>query len=358
MPLAERLARWARISSALALHSDHQLARRLDAAPQLASGIGGTARLLEVEGHPVFAKCVPLTARELEPAHRHSTANLFRLPAFCQYGVGSPGFGAWRELAANLMARDWVLSGPLECFALACHWRVLDAAPAAPPAAAALAEIERSVAFWHGAPAMRERLLALAQAPARLVLFLEYIPHTVHDWLGAQLAAGDGAFEAACAMVEQRLLAELLPMNQRGLLHFDAHLRNILTDGQQLFYADLGLATSPRFELAPDERDFVQRHAGHDTCHALTQLVNLIVKAYLPAGDAGSPAERNAQVRRCAEGTMLGSLPASLAELVRRHAPMAAVMNDFYWTLHAENRAAPYPAKALEQACGGRFAWR
>lgn len=42
-------------------------------------------------------------------------------------------------------------------------------------------------------------------------------------------------------------------MNTRGLLHFDAHFENILTDGQRLFFADYGLAISSRFELSRDE---------------------------------------------------------------------------------------------------------
>lgn len=46
---------------------------------------------------------MPLTDVELRPENVRSTANLFGLPTFYQYGVGSAGFGARRELAVHLM---------------------------------------------------------------------------------------------------------------------------------------------------------------------------------------------------------------------------------------------------------------
>ncbi|MFG1706924.1 hypothetical protein ACFLIM_27400 [Nonomuraea sp. M3C6] len=98
---------------------------------------------------------------------------------------------------------------------------------------------------------MRERLEAVASASASIVLFLEYIPQNLYDWLATQLATG--AVTSAYTMVERRLRTDVAFMNANGLLHFDAHYRNILTDGQRLYFADLGLATSPRFDLSADE---------------------------------------------------------------------------------------------------------
>lgn len=81
-----------------------------------------------------------------------STANLFGLPTFCQYGVGGPGFGAWRELAANTMATNWVLARQTEAFPLMYHWRVL---PGAAPLADEHTDIEKAVAYWGGTAAPR-----------------------------------------------------------------------------------------------------------------------------------------------------------------------------------------------------------
>ena len=62
-------------------------------------------------------------------------------------------------------------------------------------------------------------------------------------------------------MVERKLDAGTAFMNARGLLHFDAHFDNILTDGQRLYFADYGLALSSRFDLSEDEATFFDRHA-------------------------------------------------------------------------------------------------
>ena len=46
-------------------------------------------------------------------------------------------------------------------------------------------------------------------------------------------------------------------MRDRGLIHFDAHFDNILTDGHRLYFSDFGLAVSSRFELADDVANFL-----------------------------------------------------------------------------------------------------
>src|SRR5688572_12820575 len=141
-----RVVRYGDVSTALALLSDHQLGQLVDAAPAIGSGVGGTSALLDIADASVFVKRIPLTDLERDPDNVMSTANLFRLPTFCQYGVvllPSGGFGAWRELAANTMTTNWVLTKQSEAFPLMYHWRVL---PGAAPLADEIADIERVVA--------------------------------------------------------------------------------------------------------------------------------------------------------------------------------------------------------------------
>ncbi|MEV7231348.1 serine/threonine protein phosphatase [Polymorphospora sp. NPDC051019] len=340
------------MSTALALLSDHQLGQLVDTAPAIGSGVGGTSALLDTAGAPVFVKRIPLTDLEREPDNVMCTANLFGVPMFCQYGVvllAGPGFGAWRELAANTMTTNWVLTGQSEAFPLMYHWRVL---PGAAPPADEHADIERAVAYWGGSAAVRRRLHALAQASASVVLFLEYIPQTLHDWLAKQLPAGEEAVTAACAMVERCLRADIAFMNANGLLHFDAHFRNILTDGNRLYLADLGLATSARFDLSTDERDFVEQHTSYDAGYAMKELVNWMVAniAGVPAPETGGPVERYDYVRRCAAGAPPANVPVPAAALITRYAPVATIMNDFHWNLFGESRATPYPAQQIKHA--------
>ncbi len=124
-----RLARHATASAALRQLEDDELIAALDTAMIVSTGIGGSAVRLEIAGVPVFAKRVPLTDLERRDEHLGSTANLFGLPAFYHYGLGSTGCGVWRELAAAQAATDWVLSGRCESFPLLYHWRRLPLPP-------------------------------------------------------------------------------------------------------------------------------------------------------------------------------------------------------------------------------------
>ncbi|MEU6389246.1 protein kinase family protein [Streptomyces sp. NPDC046939] len=337
-----RLAAHGGLSTSLALCSDRRLRDLVDAATPVGSGIGGQTLLLEVDGAPVFVKQIPLTDLERRPENVHSTANLFGLPVFCHYGVGSiggPGFGAWRELAVHGMTTNWVIAGDYEGFPLMHHWRVLP--DSGRPLPEELADVERAVAYWGGGAEVRSRIEALEQSSASLMLFLEYIPQNLHDWLGAQVDADDAAAERACAMVDSELEAGISFMNARGLLHFDAHFQNILTDGRRLFFADYGLAISSRFDLDQDEADFFDQHRTYDRRYAVTHLVNWLAVAL----HGYQPEQRAAFVRACAQGVLPEGVPAGIAALLVRYAPVAAAMGDFYRRFQRESRAIPFPGR-------------
>lgn len=341
MTSAARIARHADVSTALALLSDRRLADLLASATPLGTGIGGTTWLLRVEGHPVFVKRIALTDLERRPEHVRSTANMFGLPVWLHYGLGSPGGSAWRELAAHAMTSDWTLAGRSEHFLLLHHWRVVETTSRT-VTSADRESMERDIAFWHDDPAVRERFEALAAASAELVLFLEHVPHNLLDWLTEQA-------DPDLAMVERDLIAATEFLGAQGMQHFDAHFQNVLTDGERLYLTDFGLASSTRFELSRDERRFLADHSTHDRAYVVTQLVNWIVTHRTDAGRAGwpHPSVRNEFVRRCAEGMPVPELSSVAAAIVGRHAPMAVVVNDFYFALYGDSRRTPYPAAEI-----------
>jgi hypothetical protein len=343
VPAHARLAAYSSVSTFLALRSDRRLGELVDTAVPLGSGIGGRSALLEVDGKPVFVKRVPLTDMERLPEHVRSTANLFGLPTFCQYGVGGPGFGAWRELAVHTMTTNWVLGGQYQGFPMMYHWRVLPDTAALPQE---LADVERAVAYWGGRPEVRRRIEALQQSSASLTLFLEYIPHTLHEWLTEQVQADEESADRACSLVEGELEAGTSFMNARGLLHFDAHFQNILTDGRRLYFADYGLALSSQFDLSPSETSFFELHRTYDPCYTRSWLVNWLITALY----GYERKERVALMRACAEGEDPPHGPQEARAILSRHAPLAAVMTDFYVKIQEEDRETPYPLKALRRA--------
>lgn len=326
-----RSARHRRLSAFLGSRGDTELAALLDTDRACGVGVGGGSGTVDVDGMPVFVKRIPLTDREL--AHPGSTANLFGLPVFCQYGIASPGFSAWRELAANTIVTDAVLAGETQSFPVLYHWRVL---PGRPPVAAEHAGIDAAVAALGGSPALRARLDALAAASCSLVLFCEYIPRPLPDWLREDPVS-------KAATIERQFAHIVTFLRGRELLHMDGHLGNMRTDGERIYLTDFGLATSPRIDLSAAERDFARRHACHDAAYASMRLVNWLVTDVcgVPVPSAGGPVARNEYVLRCAAGHIPDDVPPAVAAILTRHAPVAAEMNAFYWKLfdgeiHAE----------------------
>jgi hypothetical protein len=330
---AARSARHRRLSALLASHSDTELAALVDTGRQENVGVGGGSVVLDVDGVPVFAKRIPLTDREL--ANPGSTANLFGLPVYCQYGVVSPGFSAWRELAANVIVTDAVLAGETQSFPMLHHWRVL---PGRSPVAAEHADIDTVVAALGDCPAVRARFEALAAASHSLVLFFEHLPHPVLDWLHEDPAG-------KATTVERQFSHIVSFLRGRQLLHMDGHLGNMRTDGERIYLTDFGLVTSPRFDLSAAEGDFAERHATHDAGYAAMRLVNWLVTDVcgVPMPASGGPVARNEYVLRCAAGHIPDDVPPAVSAILSRHTPAAAKMNAFYWKLFDGDIHAEYP---------------
>lgn len=325
--------------------SDRGLAEILTDATQIHSSIGGVTSTLTFNGAQVFIKKIHLTDIERQPENIMSTANLFELPLYYQYGISSAGFGAWRELAAHIMTTNWVLAGECPHFPLMYHWRILPCSKPKAPTPDELKEIERSVKYWGGSAAIRERLEAKQKASADIILFLEYIPNTLNKWFGEQITKDDQTAQSTIRMVEHDLIAVTSFMKSKGLSHFDAHFENILTDGKHLYFTDFGLAISSQFELSNTEREFFEIHRDYDLYLVITSLVNRILAATFESK------ERNAILQKYANGNYTTTLSPIIAPIVKRYAPITALMKNFNQQLVTEAKTTPYPAAELARAC-------
>jgi hypothetical protein len=289
-----------------------------------------------VDGVRVFVKRVPLTDLELRPENMRSTANLFGLPLFYQYGVGSAGFGAWREPAAHLMANSWVLRGEYAGFPLLYHWRIL---PDEPPTGFVdgLGGVEGAVAHWEGSAAVRGRLEAIGRSSASLVLILEHVPHTLAAWLGEH--------REAVSWAEEAVTRGAAFMSSRGFVHFDAHFLNLLTDGRQVYFADFGLALSSAFELASEEADFLTDHLVCDRCYIPTHLL----RHHLVEGLSEGVGLRTF-LRDWTAGRRPAGIPPQTAAIIDRHTRTALVFDDFTHGLLTRTKRTPFPAQEARAA--------
>ncbi|MDF3293621.1 hypothetical protein [Streptomyces silvisoli] len=256
------------------------------------------------------------------------------------------GFGAWRELAAHIMTTGWVLKNEYAGFPLLYHWRVL---PDSPPAdfADEFGGIEGAVANWDGSPAVRRRLEAIGRSSFSLVLFLEHVPQTLAAWLGG---ARDAAWpepggELSYRWVEDELLRGTEFMSTRGLVHFDAHFGNLITDGQQVYFTDFGLVLSRDFELSAEEGAFLADHLVYDRCYVQGHLL----RHHLPDGVRGGT-EHGTFLREPGQGHRPDGVPPDIGALIDRHAPHVIVLDDFHHRLLTQSKRTPSPAAEVRRA--------
>jgi hypothetical protein len=344
MSYETRLSHYTDASTNLALLSNQQLRERLENASILGTGIGGTTAVMRLEDTSIFVKIIPLTELEKRAHNVMSTRNVCELPPYCHYGIGAPPHSVWREIAAHTMASNWVLAGQCDSFPLFYHWRVLPNLRR--PMSEELSDISRMVEFWDS-EAVGDRIEAIEQSVDSVVLFCEYIPDNLHDWMTEQVAIGNDEANSAFAMVESQLRPAVSFMNSQGLLHFDVHFKNILTDGHRIYITDFGLAMSSRFELSDSEWEFFQLNKIHDECYAVTHFVNWLV-----GGVIGLMERKNRTdfIRRCANGYDPTEEAGSVAAgVINKYAPIATGINDFYTNLLVDSRATPFPVEQIQR---------
>lgn len=273
-----RLATSDALASRLSGMADGELRELVAGRPADWSPWGGTHRIA-LDGAAVFVKRVPVT--ELEMLDPTSTRNVFDLPLVYSYGVGSAGFGGFREASAHRIASDLVRTGVTDGFPLLHHARVVECTEPLPPFPR---DVGDYVTRWNDDQRIRAYVEARSAARHELWMFSEAVPTVVHDWIPTRLDRVDalvaGLFDAVGAL------------RSVGIVHFDAHFGNALTDGTRFFLSDFGLAMSERFELDDDERAFLRRHRWYD--QAL--IVSCLGTTALRAVAALEPARR-AQVR-------------------------------------------------------------
>jgi hypothetical protein len=104
-----RVALRQRVSASLGTRSAIELAPMMRIGRVISEGASGGSELVDVDGVPVFTKQIPLTDQEV--AHSGSTANLFDVPMFCQYGTGG----------GSTPGESWPPTSPTPCWLARCN---------------------------------------------------------------------------------------------------------------------------------------------------------------------------------------------------------------------------------------------
>ncbi len=233
----------------------------------------GTNHTIDFGQSKVFVKRVRVT--NIEYDNLFSTRNLYDLPTYFNYGLGSAGLGVaglgvFRELVTHIKTTNWVLSGAIANFPLMYHYRII-------PFRGQRVDVDGSrlkgfVEYWGNNANVGNYMLDRANAKHELVLFIEYIPHILETWLW------ENPNKLQTALDDLRKTIAFL--RTKGIIHFDAHFRNILTDGEQTYLTDFGLVLDKSFTLTEDEESFFKQNTFYDCGEVLRNLGHLIRPSY------------------------------------------------------------------------------
>lgn len=270
--LARRRQAYFKLSSAIAHIDNTQLRSLLDSDEQQSSW--SKTQTIELARSKVFVKRIPLT--DLEYEHMFSTANVYDLPTYYNYGFGSAGFGAFRELVAHIKTTNWVLDGSIANFPLLYHYRVI--AVSGEPTEVDQERHAKYLEYWGGNANIGRYMLARAAAGRELVLFLEHFPHTVATWLIEQ--------PKKMTQVLVEMQAAITFLRGKGIIHFDSHFFNMLSDGKQTYLADFGLVLDKQFSLAPAEEGFFKQHSWYDHAYLVWNLASHLFWVHRALDDA------------------------------------------------------------------------
>jgi hypothetical protein len=264
--LADRKKRYFQLSSQIAqLDNDQLLTLFNDTEPKMGWGINHTIQMGE---SAVFVKRVPIT--DLEYHNLLSTKNLYDLPTYYNYGIGSAGFGVFRELMAHLKTTHWVLDGAIDTFPLMYHYRVMPFSGWRVDVD--MAQHQKYLEYWGNNANIGNYVLGRTKANYELVMFLEYVPYVLTTWL--QDHAGQ------CQQPVADLFKTIDFLRTQGVIHFDAHFNNVLTDGDRAYLTDFGLVLDRSFSLTKEEEDFFAQHVFYDYGVILSSLGAVVSSLY------------------------------------------------------------------------------
>ena len=212
----------------------------------------GENHIIKLGKSKVFVKRIPLT--DLEYNHMFSTKNLYDLPTYYNYGVGSAGLGVFRELLAHIKTTNWVLQGVIENFPLMYHYRIM-------PRFGEKTDLDmewynRYVKYWNSNENIGRYIVERTNAKYEVALFLEYIPYQFSKWFRKNIDQLD-------AFISE-IPNAITFLRKNGIIHFDVHFNNIVTDGNKPYLTDFGLALDRRFDLNETERAFFRKNTHYD----------------------------------------------------------------------------------------------
>lgn len=244
-----RIKTYSDISNKLSYMSNNDIAKLLHT--ETSSKGWGKTNIITINKTKIFVKSIPITDKEYD--NMFDTSNLFNLPVFYNYGVKSAGINCYRELLMHIKTTNWVINGEIENFKLMYHYRIMEKSPT---------EIidydtsKKNIMRWNNNQNIKKYLIAKSKASFEIVLFLEYIPYVLYNWLTYDID------KINMYITQMKLIVSFLQNN--NIIHFDGGIHNIVTDGKTIYLTDFGLVLDMDFKLNKQEKTFFKVNSMYD----------------------------------------------------------------------------------------------
>lgn len=254
-----RINKYYQINTKLSYVTDARMQKYLSTGSAKINGLRSNI-IFELDNDKIFCKKIRIT--KLEHDNMMNTSNMFDLPLYYNYGVGSEGINCFRELLVHIKTTNFVLDNKIENFPLMYHYRFIKDLTLVPDNK----YIEENIAEWNS-DKVGTYLNAKYKAEYAILIFLEYIPLVVSKWL-------DTTIDKNILYVKQ-IIKIIKFLRENHLVHFDAHVDNILTDGKNIYLTDFGLAFDSKFKITDQEKKFYRKNTTYDYSQSLSSgLIN------------------------------------------------------------------------------------
>ena len=221
----------------------------------------GKNSIVTIDNEKVFIKKIALT--KLEYDNQFDTANLYNLPVYNNYGVGSMGTNCYRELAMHVKTTNWVINNDIDNFPLMYHYRIVkNDAP--------LKHFDKKdslskyIKKWNNDKNIEKYAIAKDNSEYEIVIFLEHFPYVLYEWLKPD-------YEQVTSYITQ-MTKTIDFLKKNNIIHFDAHAGNIVSDGKTFYLTDFGLVLDIEYNLTKEEQDFFKRNDYYDYATIISNI--------------------------------------------------------------------------------------
>lgn len=225
-------------------------------------------KIIKIDNINVFVKKIPIA--DLFYQNQFETGNLYKLPLFYNFGIGSVGISPWRELALHLKTTNFVLTNQCSSFLLLYHYRIIE------DDYDMYSEeyIKSQSKGFHNYKQIKYYLKDRAMSRHKIVLFLEYIPHNLYEYGNFRNEVFKHLDYTKKYYEQAKIIISFL--NRKKIYHFDAHTGNFIVDNKgKLYLTDFGLAVDEDFNLTNDERKLLKYNKKYDNQTILFNIYRL-----------------------------------------------------------------------------------